>query len=60
MWSPGEEGRKVYEDGMIHHIKCCSDIKSNEVQELTVVFSNVESPDDLDRSNFTGVVGWMG
>lgn len=39
---------KVDEDAMIHSVKYCSDIKSNEVQELTIIFINVETLGDLD------------
>lgn len=41
--------KKEYGDGMIHSVKCCSDIRSKEVQELTITFINLETPGDFDR-----------
>lgn len=50
---------EVSEDAMIHSVKYCSDIKSNEVQELTIIFINVEALGDLDKRSFRECVGWM-
>lgn len=48
---------EVYEDAMIHSVKYYSDIKSNEVQELAIIFINVETLGDPDKRNFRGCVG---